>query len=206
MKRIILLFNLILLIIFSTSCTKDSNTVNGDTSQIACIDIQGNKYKTIKIGNQIWMAENLNVGYFIKTDNEQIQNGILEKYCYENDSTFFKTEGGLYMWSELFEKDFCPKGWRLPTENDWKELMQFLGSSTRGDRLRADGDVGFNCNYSGSCWHGQFDGGGLQGCYWTTTEVDSKNAKFFLTASNCPDLAIHTWTKNTAISVRCIKE
>ena len=152
------------------------------------------------------MAENLNVGYHIKTDKEQTLNGILEKYAYDNDSTFCKTEGGLYSWLELFEKDFCPKGWRLPTENDWNELIQFLGGSTMGYRLRKDGDIGFNCNYSGSCWHGKFDGGGLQGCYWTSTEVDSKNAKFFLAASNCSDMYIHNWTKNTAISVRCIKE
>jgi uncharacterized protein (TIGR02145 family) len=89
----------------------------------------GKQYSTIKIGDQCWMAENLNIGERIDASVEQTDNGIIEKYCYDNDPANCDNLGGLYQWNEMMQystvqgsKGICPDGWRLPTDNEWKVL------------------------------------------------------------------------------------
>ena len=63
----------------------------------------GKIYLTVQIGNQCWMAENLNIGEFIGSSVGQSDNDIIEKYCYDNNSTNCDTYGGMYTWDELME-------------------------------------------------------------------------------------------------------
>ena len=71
------------------------------------------------------MAQNLNVGTKISGSSEQINNGIIEKYCYYNDENNCNVYGALYQWDEAMRysttegvKGICPSGWHLPTDAD----------------------------------------------------------------------------------------
>lgn len=100
-------------------------------------DIDGNIYKTIKIGSQLWMADNLKTITF--NDSTPIPNvrDTLEwkkrktpGYCwYKNDESFKNPYGALYNWYTVNTGKLCPTGWHVSTDNDWKELEAFLGMS-----------------------------------------------------------------------------
>ena len=101
------------------------------------IDIEGNKYKTAKIGNQIWMLENLKTTKYndgsnipnIITDNDWNSNEI-GGYCfYENDENNNQNFGALYNWQATANGKLCPIGWHIPTENEWRELVNFLAEN-----------------------------------------------------------------------------
>ena len=92
-------------------------------------DIDGNTYNTVEIGAQCWIKENLKVGTMINGSQDMSDNGIIEKYCYDNDSANCSTYGGLYQWDEAMQyvttagtQGICPDGWHLPTDEEWKQL------------------------------------------------------------------------------------
>ena len=89
----------------------------------------GEVYNTTLIDSQCWMAENLNIGKILNGDEEMTNNGIIEKYCYDNDVENCYKFGGLYQWDEMMQythipgtQGICPTGWHLPTDGDWKIL------------------------------------------------------------------------------------
>jgi uncharacterized protein (TIGR02145 family) len=96
-------------------------------------------YKVITIGDQVWMAENLNVGKKISPIQRSTDNDLIEKYCYNNNSSNCNLMGGLYTWKEAMQyskspvkKDesvqgICPDGWHIPTEKEWQRLAENLG-------------------------------------------------------------------------------
>lgn len=108
------------------------------------VDIDGNKYKTVKIGKQVWMAENLRVSTF--RNGDKIENAptvpvylkyankdlsILPSYwCnYGSDAKLDNTYGKLYNLAAVYNhSNLAPEGWHIATEKDWKELLEFAGS------------------------------------------------------------------------------
>ena len=94
------------------------------------IDIRdGKTYNTVQIGEQCWMAENLNIGEMINGTEEMADNGVIEKYCYENNNSNCDEYGGLYQWDEMMQytissgvQGICPEGWYIPTDDEWKIL------------------------------------------------------------------------------------
>ena len=89
----------------------------------------GQTYNTILISDQCWMKENLNIGTKINGADEQTDNGIIEKYCYDDDVNNCNEYGGLYQWDEMMQyttqqgtQGICPYGWHLPTDEEWKTL------------------------------------------------------------------------------------
>jgi uncharacterized protein (TIGR02145 family) len=86
-------------------------------------------YKWVKIGEQVWMAENLNytgTGIQHITDyNEWTNNSDYDAWCYyENDENYGNTYGALYQWEAA--KSACPSGWHLPTDDEWTQLENYL--------------------------------------------------------------------------------
>jgi uncharacterized protein (TIGR02145 family) len=156
-------------------------------------DNYGNYYKTVKIGRQIWMAENLNSGTMINPPNPQTNNGIIEKYCYMSTCSIF---GGYYQWDEAMQyapsdtnlvgitQGVCPTGWHLPTQKEWEELKSFLGNDSglkimekgtvhwKSPNSDATNETGFTAVGGGNLylynWADQYTGGGL----WTSTRED----------------------------------
>jgi hypothetical protein len=99
----------------------------------------GKVYTTVYIGTQCWMKQNLNIGTRIAGAGNQTNNGTIEKYCYDDNESNCDYYGGLYQWNEMMQytttqgvKGICPKGWHLPTNNEWNVLSTFLGGSAGG--------------------------------------------------------------------------
>ena len=72
-------------------------------------------YKIVKIGNQWWMAENLNVGTSIESSKLSYENGIIEKYCYKDRDSMCGVYGGLYTWKEMMQ--YTPYDKKNPNKN-----------------------------------------------------------------------------------------
>jgi uncharacterized protein (TIGR02145 family) len=117
-----------IMIVLTASCkkeNKDDNNNNNITPQpFVCgqmfTDTRDNKqYKTVKIGNQCWMAENLN--YSGHTTGES--------WCYNQNSSHCVTYGRLYNWAAANAS--CPEGWRLSSDLDWITLEMFLGMTNQ---------------------------------------------------------------------------
>ncbi|MBN1984448.1 MAG: fibrobacter succinogenes major paralogous domain-containing protein [Chitinivibrionales bacterium] len=108
-----------------------------DTSD-TMTDIDGNVYKTVKIGNQVWMAENLKVTHYrngdpipIVTDNSEWAKLKIGAYCaYENNADYSDTYGYLYNWYTVNDsRNIAPEGWHVPSDEEWMELEIYLGMS-----------------------------------------------------------------------------
>jgi len=99
------------------------------------LDTRDNQtYKTVTIGTQTWMAENLNYGTIANSFDIQSQSVAEEKYCYDDMSFNCGIYGGLYQWNEMMNyvstegtQGICPNGWHLPTDDEWKILEVELG-------------------------------------------------------------------------------
>jgi OOP family OmpA-OmpF porin len=116
-------------------------------------DIDGNSYKIVTIGSQIWMAENLKTTKF--NDGSPIpyvpidaEWGKMESpaYCWMNNEEKYKnTYGALYNWYTVGTLKLCPSGWHIPDEGEWEVLRQYLsgdeGSDNAGGMLKESGTV-----------------------------------------------------------------
>jgi len=161
-------------------------------------------YRTVTIGNQIWMAENFNCD-------------VEGSKCYDNLKSNCDKYGRLYDWSTSLT--VCPSGWRLPGDADWEELMDAVGGeATAGARLKTTSgwnnsngtdDYGFSGKPGG---HGDQDGifstMGFHGQWWSLDvyEHDDIHAYGFI-LHYAGDNAFTTITKKTNLySVRCVQE
>ncbi len=147
---------------YSSSAPLTQTTLTcGDCPQ-TFTDSRNNKtYNTVGIGNQCWMAQNLNIGSKILNNEEQTNNSIIEKYCWNNDDANCDVYGGLYQWGELVQFvngasnstswnpvptgnviGICPSGWHIPTDAEWTVLTNFLGGlNIAGGKMKATGTI-----------------------------------------------------------------
>ena len=171
----------------------------------------GRKYSTVKIGNQVWMAENLAYEPY---------GGKSFAYDYKDD--LVGKLGRLYTWDTAIS--VCPDGWHLPEGWEYSELYSIFGTMKKaGGALKnggtkewntpntgASNTSGFNVlpggAYSGKLYL-TFNSIGKQAYFWTSTEVDDKSARVLQFGYNhaaAYDLGFHP--KNWALSVRCLKD
>jgi uncharacterized protein (TIGR02145 family) len=108
---------------------------NPNLSYGTVTDIDGNVYKTIRIGTQLWMAENLkttkhkdNTPIPLVEDNVAWENLTTPGYCWsDNDETTYKDiYGALYNWYAVNTGKLCPQGWHVPTDLEWFDLISYL--------------------------------------------------------------------------------
>ncbi len=116
-------------------------------------DIDGNTYKTVKIGDQTWMAENLRVTRFnngdqLDYDDWLLSDGSYEYSWYDNDPDFNRyTYGAVYAAIVATEtsRNICPDGWHVSTDVEWDILVDYLGgSSIAGGALKEAGTSHWN--------------------------------------------------------------
>ncbi len=115
-------------------------------------DADGNTYQTIKIGEQIWTAENFRTTSFNDgtpishdTANASWYGTRTGKYCFYNNTTdadSMKLFGALYNWYAVSEAMIAPRGWHVPTERDWNDLESFLMANGYGwDGATTEGKI-----------------------------------------------------------------
>ena len=193
----------------------------------------GKVYKTTQIGEQLWMAENLNVGVMVSDAVGQTDNGVIEKYSYDNNESNSDVYGGLYFWDEMMQytetstQGVCPDGWHVSTDEDWQELEMFLGmadttvikTSWRGDleggMLKEEGTTHWNSdsgtnesNFSaipgGRYKDGIFEELGTIARFWTSS--GSGTNAWYRGLSSSSQIGRNNIAKNTGRSVRCVKD
>ena len=138
MKQNIILFPIAVVLIGFAGCRSSSIK-----------DIEGNVYKTIAIGKQVWMTENLKTTKFndgtsipMVTENEAWIKLTTPAYSwYNNDSTANKnTYGALYNWYTVKTNKLCPAGWHVPTDAEWVALITYLeGFTVAGGKMKEKG-------------------------------------------------------------------
>ncbi|MDP4273836.1 MAG: FISUMP domain-containing protein [Bacteroidota bacterium] len=120
-----------------TTVTSNSikvKTIVNNNPKGTVTDIEGNTYKTVVIGNQEWMAENLKTTQYNDgtpipnvTDNTSWTNLTKGAYCvYDNNPKYKNIYGLLYNWYTVSEDNLCPANWRVPTSDDWGKLTSYL--------------------------------------------------------------------------------
>ena len=142
----LLLAGSIVISVMLSGYKKDDNTLsNGDdqsTGEKGTFkdNRDGKTYKWVKIGEQVWMAENLNYtgcGTHIIDDDEWYNNLDCDGWCYyDNNENYADIYGVLYQWKAA--KTACPVGWHLPTDEEWTQLENYL----RENGFSYDGVVG----------------------------------------------------------------
>jgi uncharacterized protein (TIGR02145 family) len=212
---------------FSTTDTSDINiNFNPDLIYDSIYDSENNKYRTIQIGMQTWMAENLrsvklndgtDISFVIETSSwaELTTPG----YCwYNNDSVGY---GAIYNWSTVKTGKLCPSGWHVPTDEEWTILTDYLGGkSAAGGKLKEtgyshwlspntgatneSGFTGLPTGYRSSS--GSFNNIGSYGFWWTSTEASAGDAYYRRVYYSYSSVDRSSSNKKSGTTVRCIKD
>ncbi len=187
-------------------------------------DLDGNTYKTIKIGDQTWMAENLKATRYNNGDSiNKPLNWSGDKAgaysIYGDDPANDAVYGKLYNFYTITDpRGLCPAGWEVPTYNDWVILTNYLGGfQVAGGKLKETGfshwthNVGTATNESGftalpgGWWNGAFHEMGDHGYFWTSTNT-SEGPWFWMLYGDYVDLSISRGAPEDGFSVRCMKK
>ena len=176
----------------------------------------GNVYKTVKIGGQVWMAENLNYADSVATPGLKGAS-----WCIDYDTANCNVAGRLYYW-EAAVQGACLDGWHLPTKEEWSALIDTLGgANSAGKHLKSitgwdkDGngvdDFGFSALPAGKASSAPFYGlsfsdDGVGTLFWSSTEGDDVGA-YGVSLWNYSDVAdLDYFFKDLGSSVRCVKD
>ena len=172
-------------------------------------DIDGNIYKTVKIGDQVWMAENLKVTHFINgTPIPNVDNMIVWSklttpgYCWlnNNEEKFKQPYGALYNWYTVNTGKLCPAGWHVPTDAEWKSLEILPGMNP----VVAE-ETGFTALPGGyRTVEGSFYSG--SGSWWSASEYNMDRAISRYITKESGTVGRGKDSKKQGYSVRCIKD
>jgi len=217
----------------SVSVSASSGVCSGRAAQCGSITIYSGKgnnissYKTVRIGDQTWMAENLN--YVVEGSK-----------CYGNDPANCDKYGSLYNWATAMalpssyndnscssqilspHQGICPAGWHIPSDSEWTILKDYVGFSTAGTKLKAmngwnnkdDGssgngtdEYGFSALPGGYGYSsGSFGSVGRYGFWWSATEYDASIAyrRYMYYSGSGVDRSYDV--KSGLYSVRCLQD
>jgi uncharacterized protein (TIGR02145 family) len=227
-KKFIWIFQFLIiafLLIVPRGCKKDNNDGFG------IVEYNGVDYKTVTIGTQVWMAENLKTTKY--SDGSDIPYITVDTiwsaqtkgaFCWEiNDEYFIDIYGGYYnFYAVTDERNLCPDGWHIPSDSEWTILENYLGGSLiAGGKMKANdlsvwletnaGDSnssGFTAMPGGSRFEdGGFGGFLLHADYWTATEYhDTTMAWVRELYGRSATLLVGVADKREGNSVRCVKD
>ena len=195
----------------SSAVTSSSSSKGPELAEESFTDTRdGQTYKTVTVGTQTWMAENLNY----ETANS---------YCYNDNSANCTKYGRLYTWGAA--KTACPSGWHLPDTTEWKALFTAVGgSSTAGTKLKStsawnnsgNGTDAFGFSAlpaGGRDSYGDYYYEGYYADFWSSTEdgsdstEDGSDCAYFMRLYYSYDYAdLNNNYKYYGFSVRCVKD
>lgn len=191
----------------------------------------GKTYKTVKIGNQTWMAENLNYADSAKTPSLKGKS-----WCYNNIDKNCDVAGRLYSWAAAMDsvtigcgygstcsptlpvRGICPEGWHLPSYNEWNALFTAVGGqSTAATALKSQSGwynngngtdaFGFSALPAGSRrYYDGFEGDGILAIFWSASEDDRYYAYYVNLVFHDEYAGLSHYDKYHGFSVRCLKD
>ncbi|MFH0734200.1 MAG: FISUMP domain-containing protein [bacterium] len=200
----------------------------------AVVNYAGKIYNTIQIGSQCWLKENLNIGTKINSSEQQVNNSIIEKYCYGDDEANCTTFGGLYQWGEAIEyqngatnstspspaftgnvKGICPTRWHIPALTEFETLK--ASASNDGNALKAEGQgtgsgagtntSGFSALLAGYRYsNGNFLYLGGLISLRSSTETDTTHTRSLSLVDGDNHIGFNGNGKDFGYSVRCLKD
>jgi len=205
----------------SATLSNSSVIVVSSSSSFSGDDISN--YRTVRIGTQTWIAENLNYD-------------VLGSKCYNNEDSNCAKYGRLYDWATAMNlpsscnsstcasqinakhQGICPGGWHIPSNDDWDALMTEVGgSSIAGRKLKSTSgwnygdnstdDYGFSALPGGACdLDGSFYYVVSGGYWWSASENNSKNAYYRYMFYGVEDVYYYGDSKIRLRSVRCLQD
>jgi uncharacterized protein (TIGR02145 family) len=203
----------------NVSGTAYSNTRTITTALPPVVDIDGNYYDTVHIGNQIWFKQNLkttryrnggNIPYVLgNTDWQALTTGAWSYY--DHDSANDAIYGKLYNWYSTQGDTLCPTGWGIPTNAEWTTLTNYLGGeSVAGGKMKSNStnESGFSALASGfRDTDGRFVRLGFGGYFWTASELDTLNARARLIYNdyNYVSSGDTYYQKSRGFAIRCLR-
>lgn len=186
-------------------------------------DIDGNVYATVSIGEQVWMAENLNVTSLndstpiplVEGDAAWQAHGATPAYCYQGDEpSNADPYGALYNWYAASSGSLCPDGWHVPSDADWQALSDHLGTDAGGALKESGIDhwlspntgatnvTGFTALPGGErTYIGQFRLFRELGTYWSASDSWARTMVY-----NNANLQRESEGKGSGFSVRCLQD
>lgn len=212
---------------FTTLAEKVNNILfNPDLTYGSISDIDGNAYKTIQIGSQTWMAENLKTTKF--NDNTTVpfvtEVTIWSALStpgyswYNNDSIAY---GALYNWYSVNTGKLCPTGWHVPSDAEWTGLTTYLGGdSIAGDKIKEEGILHWIAPNTGATNESGLTGlpGGYRndigtfgnvkkiGYWWSSTSFNTVDAYYRFISSDYEPVIRSNSSQKGGFSVRCLKD
>ncbi len=181
-------------IIFATGCINISAYAQSGTFSDSR---DGHVYKTAKIGDQIWMTENL--AFKIDTFS----------FVYANNESNIAKYGRLYLWKAAMVA--CPAGWHLPSKKDFDLLLNRFGGKDGAafEALIPNGKSNFSASFGGGkcTWDDTESDIGKNSYIWTSSTKDNKYGWYFSVSSIYKKAYLDTDYKTAwAFSVRCLKD
>jgi len=226
-KNVFMIAGIALITILASQCAM------GKTNNKIVKDIDGNVYKTLTIGTQTWMAENLKVTKYrdgtpipLIIDSAAWRELKSGAYCnYDNDTAKADIYGRLYNFYAVVDpKNICPKGWHVPTDVEWQKLIDYLGGEKiAGGKLKEAGNSHWSKNVGatnksgftalpGGCrdenivGDNTFDWIGLRGMFWSSTEWGNGASWFRDLQDINPHVNREHWGNQKGFSVRCVRD
>jgi uncharacterized protein (TIGR02145 family) len=187
----------------------------------SAVEYGARSYRVVRRGSRCWMRENLDIGTMV-AGVSQSDNGLVEKYCYNNDTANCGAYGGLYQWDEAMEysngegaRGICPDGWRLPTLQEYDDLAHAPGVD--GNALKEVGQgsgtgagtntTGFSALLAGGGGGASpFGGLGSYGYFLSSSRQDSATVWSMALRSSDFTVVLASVNKSIGMSVRCIME
>ena len=196
-------------------------------------DFDGTEYETVKIGNQLWMAENLKVTHYLNGDpietttpatlNMAAESAPAYMWSYQGIDANLSDYGELYTWYVISDQDqVCPDGWHIPSDNEWTTLETVLGGYLNaGSYLKEAGNDHWILPYNQdanniSCFTalpgghrdetGSFNLIYNEGYWWSATASETTKAwarKMNTSSSEVSRIGVD---KKWGVSVRCVKD
>lgn len=220
MKKLLLLFSVTFL---ASNCSLISEN-DTDTKKNTVKDIDGNVYKTVEIGTQVWMASNLKTTRY--RDGSTIPNvtgGLAWEDArspawaiYGNIAANDDVYGKLYNWYAVANfRNLCPSGWHVPSDAEWSVLTEFLGTDA-GNKLKSTSGWSNNRNGSntsgftglpgGYRTDGSFSGMGGGGAFWSFTQYSDGRAWHRYLGNEFSYITRESANWDNGNSVRCLRD